>query len=632
MQPIDIKIWDETKNQNRVLLCSAVADQSFRIGRQDSGETNQIGFITSPSGNSTLDEKLVIAFSEEREYSRHLAEIQINHDELEVRNTSNQLIKVGGTGLKPNQSSVVRVPTKINFVDRSIQFENVEAPASEGSLFSLPRPAEMPGLDQFYAPTFSLMAEFSLASTPAEPCIDSERLIELLQTMLQIFQDSPNCQQFFDRASQAMVQLLQLDHVLIAFHEDHVPEFAVDNKKGGAYGKWRFQALQQRTNIMAGEWVPSSNIIRVIETQKETVYQIPEITSESLANVTCLVASPMLDLNDNLLGFIYGDRALSGLSRTLFSEAEAKFVELFANGISVGLQRLEQESKIIEMRSRFDQFFTAELARQLELDETLLEPRSADVSVLFGDIRGFSRISERIGPKLTINWINSVMNALSDCVFQFEGVVVDYIGDEILAMWGAPLDRENHAELAVRAALEMRARLPEISAEWESIIGEPVEIGIGINSGEAQVGNIGSDRKFKYGPLGDVVNVASRVQNATKQLGSQLMVTESTAETLPDDIVHRRIRSVRFVNVQRAINVFEIPLRPDNDWMKLKSDYEAGLSLYERGDLRAASQQLASVINRFPDDGPSVHLLSDSVGSLSKGAEGFDPVWTLDQK
>jgi hypothetical protein len=66
--------------------------------------------------------------------------------------------------------------------------------------------------------------------------------------------------------------------------------------------------------------------------------------------------------------------------------------------------------------------------------------------------------------------------------------------------------------------------------------------------------------------------------------------------------------------------------------MKLKSDYEAGLSLYERGDLRAASQQLASVINRFPDDGASVHLLSDSVGSLSKGSAGFDPVWTLDQK
>ena len=262
----------------------------------------------------------------------------------------------------------------------------------------------------------------------------------------------------------------------------------------------------------------------------------------------------------------------------------------------------------------------------------MLEPRSAEVSILFADIRGFSRISERIGPEQTIRWINSVMSQLSDCVFNNEGVVVDYIGDEIMAMWGAPIDRENHAELAVRAALEMMDSLPEINRQWEQVVGESVDIGIGINSGEAQVGNTGSDRKFKYGPLGNVVNVSSRLQNATKQLKAQVLVTESTVERLPVEIQSRRIRSVRFVNVASTFPVYEIPVRPDDRWLELKREYETGLQLYETGQLPLASQQMASIINRFPEDGPTMRLLSDAVGALSMNSPEFDPVWELTHK
>ncbi len=224
------------------------------------------------------------------------------------------------------------------------------------------------------------------------------------------------------------------------------------------------------------------------------------------------------------------------------------------------------------------------------------------------------------------------MSQFSECVFKHDGVVVDYIGDEIMAMWGAPVDRQNHAELAVRAALEMQACLSAIDRQWQAIIGEPMEIGIGINSGTAQVGNTGSDRKFKYGPLGDVVNVSSRLQGATKQLGTKILVTESTAQMLPNKVLSRKIRSVRFVNVQRAVTVYEIPVQPDQNWIQLKTEYEKGLAFYEQGQLPLASQQMAAVINQFTKDGPSVRLLSDSVSGLSLNPEEFDPVWQLSQK
>src|SRR5205807_2230673 len=103
-----------------------------------------------------------------------------------------------------------------------------------------------------------------------------------------------------------------------------------------------------------------------------------------------------------------------------------------------------------------------------------------------------SRISERVGPAQTVAWIRDVMGALSDCVHAQGGVLVDYIGDELMAMWGAPEREPDHARLAVEAALAMLAGLPRLNERWQSVLGEPVAIGVGVNTGVAHVGNTGS--------------------------------------------------------------------------------------------------------------------------------------------
>src|SRR5262249_30543675 len=172
----------------------------------------------------------------------------------------------------------------------------------------------------------------------------------------------------------------------------------------------------------------------------------------------------------------------------------------------------------VAAHTRFEQFFTAELARQLAARPDLLEGRDTEVTILFCDIRGFSRISERLGPSCTVEWLTDVMTALSECVLTWQGVLVDYIGDELMAMWGAPEPQEDHARLACRAALDMLARLPGLSERWQPVLGEPIEIGLGINTGVARVGKSGSPHKIRYGPLGNTVNLASRVQGATKYL------------------------------------------------------------------------------------------------------------------
>ncbi len=136
--------------------------------------------------------------------------------------------------------------------------------------------------------------------------------------------------------------------------------------------------------------------------------------------------------------------------------------------------------------------------------------------------------------------MNDVMTELSGRVLDEGGVLVDYVGDEVMAMWGAPEDQPDQAERAVRAALAMLASLPAVNARWAAELGTETRIGIGVNTGAAQVGNTGSSQKFKYGPLGNTVNLGSRVQGLTKYLQRPLLVTRATREKLGDDFIARR--------------------------------------------------------------------------------------------
>jgi adenylate cyclase len=122
------------------------------------------------------------------------------------------------------------------------------------------------------------------------------------------------------------------------------------------------------------------------------------------------------------------------------------------------------------------------------------------VTTLFCDVRRFSKISETLGTSKTFKWINDVMDVLSECVMEFDGVIVDYLGDELMAMSGAPVKQPDHAKLACAAAKRMLERLPEIDATWKTIVGQSTEVGIGINTGPVRAGNTGSRHKFKYGP------------------------------------------------------------------------------------------------------------------------------------
>ena len=254
---------------------------------------------------------------------------------------------------------------------------------------------------------------------------------------------------------------------------------------------------------------------------------------------------------------------------------EAQLTQVLAAAVAAGLARLESEAQAARRRVQFEQFFTPDLAAALDRDPALLDGREREVTVLFADIRGFSAVSEKISPRLTCELIRDIMEHLTARIMESSGVVVDYIGDGLLAMWNAPLEQPDHAARACRAALAMRDGLPELNRRWEGRLGRPIGLGIGINSGTALVGNTGSHKKFKYGPLGHTVNLASRVEGATKHLGVSLLITGSTRELLGGRFATRRLCRARVVGIAGEVELHELHAESASpEWQHRRESYE----------------------------------------------------------
>jgi adenylate cyclase len=306
-------------------------------------------------------------------------------------------------------------------------------------------------------------------------------------------------------------------------------------------------------------------------------------------------------------------------------------LELISCAVASARLRIQQQQRSKTLQRQFDQFFTKKLSRHLELQPDLLEGRDAEVSLLFCDIRNFTGHSDYLQASQIFSWINDVMETLSQYVMKYDGVLVDYIGDELIAMWGAPEQQPNHAMLACQAALEMMQALPALNQRWGAVLQRPLEVGIGINTGPVRVGNTGSQQKFKYGPLGTTVNIASRVQGATKYLDCPVLLAETTFEQLRGQFRTRELCQVRLVNLDRPIRIFELADATGCS-QEVCDRYERALETFARGELEKASGLLGQVLQQHPDDGPCRILLKRTLEFLTDANLKFDAAWSLPGK
>ncbi|MFM7111119.1 MAG: adenylate/guanylate cyclase domain-containing protein, partial [Planctomycetota bacterium] len=342
-------------------------------------------------------------------------------------------------------------------------------------------------------------------------------------------------------------------------------------------------------------------------------------SSESLAAVKAVVASPILDHKGEVKGAVYGIRDKASrdmLGQISIGNLEAQMVRLLASTVAVGMARLETAAN-------FEAFFGSELALELENNPALLTGREREISVLFADIRGFSRFSQALGPSETCKLVGDVMEKLSQCVRDQKGVIVSYMGDGILAMWNAPQEQPDHAMRAVRAGQAMINCLGETNQTWSGRTGG-LKVGVGISSGPASCGNTGSSFKFQYGPLGNTVNVASRVEGATKHFGVSMLVTASTRALLDEKVPVRRVRKVMLKGIPEAVDLYEVPESSGGaelgDFIKR---YELSLKHYEEGRHLEAVKGLQNLLaNAAEPDGPTLALLMRAVAALGQIEQG----------
>jgi len=290
---------------------------------------------------------------------------------------------------------------------------------------------------------------------------------------------------------------------------------------------------------------------------------------------------------------------------------------------------LEEAQRAQQRWASIRQFFSPGLAEQLEGDPALLEARNQDVSILVSDLRGFSSLAERLGAQQTCRLVRDMMERLSNRIVEYSGLIVDYVGDGILAMWNAPVSQDSHALLACRAALAMLQEMPALQADWQSVVGGPLMLGIGVNTGVAQVGNTGSTRKFKYGPHGHTVNLASRVQDQSKRFGTPLLITGATRSHLPADFPVCRLGMARLAGIASPVDLYELHSAPPAEsWLTYREAYENALAMFEARRFVEAREALVSLLEarRADDNVVPVKLLLERVSEcLNHPRTTFDP-------
>ena len=245
------------------------------------------------------------------------------------------------------------------------------------------------------------------------------------------------------------------------------------------------------------------------------------------------VVSPIFDAEQNVVAALYGFRSLHHKNqRRGIRFFEAQFVQVVADSLSAGMVRLESETRAAKSLVLLEQAFPKKIATQLTSGLDALAPRQQEVTVLFCDLRGFSPIADRISVNQTYDLLSDAMDRFSNAVIDLSGVVIDFYGDGLSAFWNAPVQQPQHAMLACQAAIEILETLEPLNERWEPIIGRKLGIGVGIHSGIASVGNSGSRQRIKYGPRGKTVNIASRLEQLTKECQTPILISAATAEQI----------------------------------------------------------------------------------------------------
>jgi adenylate cyclase len=257
-----------------------------------------------------------------------------------------------------------------------------------------------------------------------------------------------------------------------------------------------------------------------------------------------------------------------------------------------------------QLAQTFGQYIPPELVDEMvdTSAEFSLDGESREMTVLFSDVRGFTSISEGLDPKQLTALMNALLTPLTRVIDKNRGTIDKYMGDAIMAFWGAPLTDPQHARHALYAAFDMMKALKDLQAEFAEKGWPPVNIGIGLNTGVMNVGNMGSEFRVAYTVLGDAVNLGSRLEGLTKAYGVDIIVSETTRKAV-EEFVFKELDLVRVKGKNEPVAIFE-PIGHKNDVSKdIISEitrYKQALRAYRKQEWDQAELEFFNLSQSYP--------------------------------
>ncbi|MFH1801311.1 MAG: CHASE2 domain-containing protein [archaeon] len=277
---------------------------------------------------------------------------------------------------------------------------------------------------------------------------------------------------------------------------------------------------------------------------------------------------------------------------------------LFFTGAGIAANYLEEKKQNIYLTNAFGKYISKDLLKEIleKKHQMKLGGAKRQITIFFSDIRGFTSISEKLSPEDLVGLMNDYLTKMTEIILKNNGTVDKFIGDAIMAFWNAPLLEENHSKLACKSAIEQIDALNCLKKEWNKKGHPEIKIGCGINTGDAIIGNMGSEDRFDYTAIGDSVNLASRLEGLTKQYGVDIIISDSTKNLIEGEFTTRKLDLVKVKGKKIPVAIYELCAKPDKELIK---KYEKALTLYFKSNFKDAKKEFEDILKISPDDCPS---------------------------
>ncbi len=277
-------------------------------------------------------------------------------------------------------------------------------------------------------------------------------------------------------------------------------------------------------------------------------------------NIRSVICSPLRNKDNEVIGVIYvGTNVMSNV----FSNSDVELLEAFSNHSAIAIEnaRLYEEKRRKEhLKSALERYVSKQIAERIMSNDATgdirFQPEKREVTLVFTDVRGFTPLAEVLSPETMVEILNRYFSEMIKIIFQYGGTLDKFIGDSIMAIFGAPESMGDDPLHAIHAAIDMQRAIRVFNAGQERLGQPQLQVGIGINTGPVVVGNIGSDQRMEYTAIGDSVNLASRLQGSAR--GGQIIISKATYDKVHETVKARKLEPIMVKGKSRPIEIYEV--------------------------------------------------------------------------